>query len=100
MFFKLKKDYNGNKLFRKLHLLSINAKQNSVSLKVKDILDAVGKQKLVHFDEGFDISYTICNSPAYLEKYKKDVFAMIRQLGFPSLFMSQSAAGTKWPELL
>ena len=25
---------------------------------------------------------------------------MIRQLGFPALFVSQSATETKWPELL
>ena len=31
---------------------------------------------------------------------KKDAFAMIRQLGTPSLFISQLAAETKWPELL
>ena len=31
---------------------------------------------------------------------QKDAFAMIRQLGFPALFISQSAAETKWPELL
>ena len=43
---------------------------------------------------------TIRNSPAYLEKRKKDAFAMFRQLGCPSLFMSQSCAETKWPELL
>ena len=35
-----------------------------------------------------------------LRKVKKHAFAMIRQLGFPSLFISQSAAETKWPELL
>ena len=39
--------------------------------------------------------------PQYISiKGKKDAFAMIRQLGFPSLFISQSCAETKWPELL
>ena len=40
------------------------------------------------------------NSPAYFDRKKKDVFAMIRQLGFPALFVCQSAAEIKWPELL
>ena len=31
---------------------------------------------------------------------KKNAFAMIRQLGLPALFVSQSVAETKWPELL
>ena len=33
-------------------------------------------------------------------KEEKEAFAMICQLDFPSLFISQSAAETKWPELL
>lgn len=40
------------------------------------------------------------NSPPYLEKRKKDVFAMIRQLGIPTFFISLSAADTKWEGLL
>ena len=56
--------------------------------------------KLVNLDEGFYIFRTIRGSPPYLEKRKKDVFAMIRQLGMPSVFMSLSAADTHWPDLL
>ena len=33
-------------------------------------------------------------------KWKKDVVSMIRQIEFPLLFISLSAAETKWPELL
>ena len=69
-------------------------------MKVKDILDDTERQKLINLDEGYYIFRTIRNSPAYLEKRKKDAFAMFRQLGCPSLFMSQSCAETKWPELL
>ena len=67
---------------------------------MKDILDDTNRQKLINLDEGYYIFRTIRNSPAYLNKRKKDAFAMIRQLGFPSLFISQSCAETKWPELL
>ena len=35
-------------------------------------------------------------SPPYFEKAKKDLFAMIRQLGPATLFCSFSAAETKW----
>ena len=55
---------------------------------------------MIKLDEGYYIFKDIHNSPAYLTRKKKEAFAMIRQLGFPSLFMSQSAAETKWPELL
>ena len=51
-------------------------------------------------DEGYYIFRDICNSPAYLAKKRREAFALIRQLGFPSVFISQSAAETKWPELL
>ena len=75
-------------------------KTKGKKLKVKDILDDSQRGQLVNLDEGFHIFHTICNSPAYLEKQKKDAFAMIRQLGLPSICISQSAAETKWPELL
>ena len=67
---------------------------------MKDILDDTERQKLINPDEGYYIFKTIRNSPAYLNKRKKDAFVVIRQLGFPSLFISQSYAETKWPELL
>ena len=40
------------------------------------------------------------NSPAYLGMRKRDAFAMIRQLGFPSIFITQSVAETKRKDLL
>ena len=58
------------------------------------------KDKNSNLDEGYYIFRTIRNSPAYLEKRKKDAFAMFRQLGTPSLFISQSCVETNWPELL
>ena len=38
--------------------------------------------------------------PPYFEHKRKDLMAMIRQLGIPTLFISLSAADTKWLELL
>jgi len=35
-----------------------------------------------------------------LEHCKKDIMAMIRQLGLPTWFMSLSAADTKWNDLI
>ena len=87
-------------VLHKVTLAVCRCKTKEKKFKVKNILDNVERQKLVNLDEGFYIFWTICNSPAYLEKWKKDAFAMMRQLGFPSLFISQSVAETKWPELL
>lgn len=43
---------------------------------------------------------TIPNSMQYWQYRKRDVFAMIRQLGKPTMFMTLSASETRWPELL
>ena len=39
------------------------------------------------------------SSPPYVEHKRKDLMAMISQLGIPTLFISLSAADTKWLEL-
>ncbi|OXA54226.1 hypothetical protein Fcan01_11384 [Folsomia candida] len=57
-------------------------------------------QNLVQHDDGYRLLSNIVNSPSYLEEKKKDVMAMIRQLGLPTFFITTSAAETKWPELI
>ena len=54
----------------------------------------------MRLDEGYYIFRQLRNSPAYLATKKKDVFAMIRQIGLPTWFMSLSSADTRWPFLL
>ena len=51
-------------------------------------------------DEGYYIFWDIQNSPAYLAMREIDAFAIIRQLGFLSIFIRQSVAETKWKDLL
>ena len=43
---------------------------------------------------------TLRGSPPYFQKAKRDIFAMIRQLGPASLFCSFSSAETQWIHLL
>ena len=57
-------------------------------------------EKLMHADEGYRFLRSIRGSPPYFEKAKKDLLAMIRQLGPATLFGSFSAAETKWIHLL
>ena len=59
-----------------------------------------GLQSLINHDDGFRFLKTLRGSPPYFEKAKKDLFAMIRQLGAASLFCSFSSAETKWNHLL
>ena len=97
MFFKLKKVQMKHVLDRvSLAMRRVKGK----GVRAKHILDDQSRAQLVRLDEGYYIFRNLRNSPAYLEKRKKDAFAMIRQIGFPSLFISLSAAETKWPELL
>ena len=74
-------------------------KTKGKQIKGKDILNDTEMKLLVNQDEGFYIFRTLRNSPVYFDRKKKDAFAIIRQLGFPVLFVSQSAVETKWPEL-
>src|SRR5204863_4617658 len=51
-------------------------------------------------DSGFKVFAPDRGSPAFWEQKKRELFAMIRQLGPPTFFITLSPAETKWPELL
>lgn len=70
------------------------------SLKAGDLKQDGGLQKLVHHDEGYKFLRALRGSPPYFEKAKRDLFAMIRQLGTATLFCSFSSAETQWIHLL
>ena len=55
---------------------------------------------MIHHNEGFEFLRALRGSPPYFEKAKKDIFAMIRQLGSATLFCSFSSAETQWIHLL
>ena len=56
-------------------------------------------ERLIHHD-GYKFLRALGGSAPYFEKAKKDLFAMIRQLGPATLFCSFSSAETKWMHLL
>ena len=99
-------------IFYKLKKLQIKQIQNTASIalrkcKTKGKKYTAGElksenylNKLVHLDEGFRVLKQIRASPAYFERCKRDLFAMIRQLGNPIWFCSFSAAETRWSHLL
>ena len=84
----------------KKSLVMHRCKRKGKDIHAHDILDDDERAKIVRLNEGYYIFKDIHNSSAYLAKKKKKAFAMIHQLDFPSLFISQSAAETKWLELL
>ncbi len=55
---------------------------------------------MIRHDQGFKFLRALRGSPPYFEKAKRDIFAMIRQLGPASLFCSFSSAETQWIHLL
>ena len=99
-------------IFYKLKKLQIKQIQGSASLSLRkckskgkkytagDLKSADSLEKLIHLDEGFRVFRNLRASPPYFERCKKDLFAMIRQLGKPTWFCSFSVAETRWTHLL
>ena len=69
-------------------------------LTAGDLLDADTRDNIRRLDEGYRIFRSLRNSPPYFEAKKKELNAMIRQLGYPTFFFSLSSADTKWPHLI
>ena len=84
----------------KVSLALRRCKSEGKKWTAKDLLNPTTVNDIVKLDEGYYIFRTLRNSPVYLEKRKKDLFAMIRQLGLPTWFGSFSSADTNWHDLL
>lgn len=67
---------------------------------IENMLGSVYVDSLVQVDDGYRVLRGIKNSPAHWEAKKKKLLAMVRQFGVPTLFVTLSAAETKWPELI
>ena len=99
IFFKMKK-LQIEQVCSKVHLAVRRCKTKGKSYTASFILKDNMGDSLVRLDEGYRIFKTIRNSPQYWENQKKEVFAMIRQLGLPTLFLSLSANDLQWSELI
>jgi len=99
MFFKLKK-LQQQQIVNKVNLAVRRCKTKGKRFKARELLQDDACENLVRLYEGYRIFRTLRNSPSYLEKRKKDLMAMIRQLGCPTWFVSLSAADTRWTDLL
>ncbi|CEP13534.1 hypothetical protein [Parasitella parasitica] len=54
---------------------------------------------LLSEDQAYKVFHGVCSSAEYWRQEKKNLMAMIRQLGIPTFFLTLSAAETKWNEL-
>ncbi|KAJ8041127.1 ATP-dependent DNA helicase PIF1 [Holothuria leucospilota] len=92
-------------IFYKTKKLQINQIQQKVTLSLRK-KKLEGKKltakdsKTCNVYKGFRVFRTLRGSPPYWENSKKERFAMIRQLGIPTWFISFSAAETRWLHLL
>ena len=99
IFFKLKK-IQLKQISDKVQLAVRRYKTKGKKITAGEARNQSTLDKMVLLDEGYYIFRQLRNSPAYLASKKKDVFAMIRQLGLPTWFMSLSSADTRWSFLL
>ena len=99
-------------IFYKLKKLQIRQIQGIASLSLRkcktkgktytagDLKKEHSVNKLINLDEGFQVLKNLRGSPPYFERCKKDLLAIIRQLGNPTWFCSFSAAETRWIHLI
>lgn len=99
VFFKTKK-LQMKILLEKSQITLRKCKGNNRTLTAGHLKQQGTLERLVHLDEGYKFLRELRGSPPYFEKAKKDISAMIRQLGPATLFCSFSSAETQWIHLL
>ena len=79
---------------------AVRAGRSNGPQKAKDVRTEEQREKISKTDDGFQMFESLRNGPQYLNRKRKEIFAMIRQLGLPTWFISLSAADTRWGSLL
>ena len=82
--------------------INITCQQTTENLqltKTDALNEETMRKKLFKYD-AFQILNSIRSSPAHWNKRKREVNAMIRQLGTPTFFFTFSPAEIRWPELI
>lgn len=72
----------------------------SSNITAAQALDKSYIKSMVDSDNAYRFMSGITGSPAYWEKQKKNVLAMVRQFGIFTFFITLTAAETHWSELL
>jgi len=82
--------------------ISINLKKtkNTKNVTAVQMLNRDYVSGLINNNDAFTFLRCDRSSPAFWELKKKEVLAMIRQLGCATIFLTLSAAETKWSELI
>ena len=98
IFFKTKK-LQMKQLIDQTQIVMRKCKTKGKSLTAKDV-KGEGAKEYVHTDKAYKFMKSLRGSPPYFQAVSKDLFAVIRQLGPATFFMSLSAAETRWAHLL
>ena len=98
IFFKTKK----MQIKRLLDTSNVCLRRNKIRGRVTagQVKGKTAIENIISHDDGFRAGKNLKGSPWYWENAKKDLFAMIRQLGMPTYFVSLSCADTHWPDLI
>jgi len=99
LFFKLKK-VQMQAITSKVHIAVRKYKTGGHVYTAAHLKSADSIDNLIKFDDDYRVLKDVRGSPPYWEKAKRDLYAMIRQLGPAQLFVTLSAAKTRWSHLL
>ena len=99
LFFKTKK-LQMKLLTSRTNLALRQHKTHDMAITAGTLRDTTAVKNIILHDQGYQFLSTLRGSPPYFQRAKKDLFAMIRQLGPATFFISLSAAETKWTHLL
>lgn len=80
--------------------IALKQKKMKGDVTVKDVLSSDFIANLVQDNIGFRVLQEDRSSPAYWQSKKKQVLAMIRQIGPGQIWMTLSAAESEWNELM
>ena len=75
----------------------VGSKQQNIT--AERLLNKEQREDIRRQDDGYHIFKDIPNTPPYFEKLGRELRAMVRQLGNPTIFISLSAADTSWVPL-
>ena len=80
--------------------ISLKKTKNTKNVTAVQMLNRDYVSGLINNNDAFTFLRCDRSSPAFWELKKKEVMAMIRQLGCATFFLTLSAAETKWSELI
>ena len=75
----------------------VGSKQQNIT--AERLLDKEQREDIRRQNDGYHIYKDIPNTPPYFEKLGRELHAMVRQLGNPTIFISLSSADTSWVPL-